>query len=72
MSGVDVLRHTGPLGLGKVINLLKVRSSVGESRKKKKKEEESASQVVVVLGSTIVGNTRDRPSLAEHKRKHHW
>eukprot|EP01035_Chromulina_nebulosa_P022986 gene22986-29781_t len=77
-NGLDVLRHTGPLGLGEVIHRLKEKGQVevdaggGGGGGDDGRNDDFYTAQVVMLGSSIVGNTKDKPSLAEHKRKHQW
>eukprot|EP00597_Dinobryon_sp_UTEXLB2267_P009612 CAMPEP_0170088068 /NCGR_PEP_ID=MMETSP0019_2-20121128/22403_1 /TAXON_ID=98059 /ORGANISM="Dinobryon sp., Strain UTEXLB2267" /LENGTH=227 /DNA_ID=CAMNT_0010306063 /DNA_START=316 /DNA_END=999 /DNA_ORIENTATION=+ len=74
-SGVHVLQHTGPLGLGSVIhtNPTILKSSYLTPFSHSVDHNNDINETVVVfLPSNMVGNTNDRPSIAEHKRKHRW
>ena len=54
-----VLMHTGPLGLGNVID-------------RYVKVCENGSHAVRFLDGSIIGNSNDSPLYAMHKRRHHW
>ena len=70
---MEVLKHTGPLGLGEVLHRLNVKEKHRFRAKKDKNSETTDSFVkVVTFDSTVIGKSQDKPSFAEHKRKHRW
>ena len=55
-----VLRHTGPMGLGLVVQRVLANPS------------DFPNEVVLIYNSSVVGNIEDDPWAAVHRRKHRW
>ena len=55
-----VLRHTGPMGLGLVVQRVAANPV------------EYPGELVIIYNSTMVGNVEDSPLAAVHRRKHKW
>lgn len=70
---VDVLRHTGPLALGKALEMVRVSNSAFLNQKNNRSSVSSeTSGEFRVYNCSIIGNVEDRPSSAVHRRKHRW